>query len=239
MSGGESPAAVAAKIVSKHAMKYILPLLAALIAVACGSSPSSPSSTPPLTPTRWPLAGTVRSTLGDPISGAVVTVVDGPDAGRQATTDTFGRFGIPGLSQGGFTTRASATGFQSASKGITLTSDVVVDFQLAPLPAALKAIDELTVTRRTSGGFDLRGGALNSGPGCASGVQGVTTVANKATSATLLFPWALPAAQIVPARREVPSNRKSTPPSMTALLGDWRSTWWEFDDAGVRRRVKR
>jgi hypothetical protein len=35
------------------------------------------------------------------------------------------------------------------------------------------------------------------GPAVHRAVQGVTTVRNKATSATLLFPWALPPAQIV------------------------------------------
>jgi hypothetical protein len=75
--------------------------------------------------------------------------------------------------------------------------NTTVDFALLLPLAALKAIDQLTVTRRQGGGFDLRGGALNGGLGCASGVHGAVTVTNKATNATLVFPWALPGTQIV------------------------------------------
>lgn len=144
-------------------MRCRLLLLVAVLATAGGSSPSAPLITPPLTPTRWPLAGTVRSSLGVPIDSAVVAILDGPDAGRQTTTDAFGRFAIPGLSQASFTLRATANGYQPASKGITLTSDVVVDLQLAPLPAALVAERAIQYDRLPGGGFAMTAAGVNAG----------------------------------------------------------------------------
>src|SRR5207253_1237778 len=108
-----------------------------------------------------------------------------------------GRYLFLDLQQAGFNVRASAKGYPSVTRGINLTSNIVADFALLLPLAAVEAIDELTVTRRPGGGFDLRSAALNNGLGCASSVKGATTVRNKATSATLLFPWTLPPAQVI------------------------------------------
>jgi Carboxypeptidase regulatory-like domain len=69
--------------------------------------------------------------------GATVLIVDGPNAGKSATTDAAGSYSLTGLQQSGFTANASASHYTSQSKSVTLTSDQTLSFQLTrstPLP---------------------------------------------------------------------------------------------------------
>ncbi len=68
------------------------------------------------------------------VIGAVVEVVDGPDAGRQATTDDNGRYVLEVLQQQQFTIRAMAEGFASVGGLVDLTSDMVLDFAISHEP---------------------------------------------------------------------------------------------------------
>ena len=77
----------------------------------------------------------VTSPNGDVI-GAVVEVVDGPDAGRQSTTDDRGCYVLEGLEQARFAIRLRAQGFASVGGVVDLTSDRVLDFTISDeLPA--------------------------------------------------------------------------------------------------------
>ena len=64
----------------------------------------------------------VTSPNGDVI-GAVVEVVDGPDAGRQSTTDDRGCYVLEGLEQARFAIRSRAEGFAPVGGVVDLTSD--------------------------------------------------------------------------------------------------------------------
>ena len=64
---------------------------------------------------------------------AVVEVVDGPDAGRQATTDDRGRYMLEALQQGEFTIRAMAEGFASVGGVVDLVSDRVLNLAISQL----------------------------------------------------------------------------------------------------------
>ncbi len=68
------------------------------------------------------------------VIGAVVEVVDGPDAGRQATTDDRGRYVLEALQQGEFTIRALAEGFASVGGVVDLASDRVLDLAISQPP---------------------------------------------------------------------------------------------------------
>ena len=68
------------------------------------------------------------------VIGAVVEVVDGPDAGRQTTTDDRGRYVLEALQQGEFTIRAMAKGFASVGGVVDLASDIVLDFAISQPP---------------------------------------------------------------------------------------------------------
>ena len=68
------------------------------------------------------------------VIGAVVEIVDGPDAGRQTTTDDRGRYVLEALQHGEFTIRAMAKGFASVGGVVDLASDIVLDFAISQPP---------------------------------------------------------------------------------------------------------
>ena len=68
------------------------------------------------------------------VIGAVVEVVDGPDAGRRTTTDDRGRYVLEALQQGEFSIRATAEGFASVGGVVDLASDRVLDLAISQPP---------------------------------------------------------------------------------------------------------
>jgi hypothetical protein len=75
------------------------------------------------------------------VAGATVTVVDGPDAGRTATTDATGAFTFAALSPGGFTVRASGSGYASLDVGVDLRANLSVALRMRPLSRPAGTID--------------------------------------------------------------------------------------------------
>ena len=120
-------------------------LLLLTLAGCGGNSYPGPSPTPTPTPSTFTLTGEIidsaagDSAAGALISGASVTVIDGPNAGRSGTTNGSGRYTISGLQPGGFTARARAQYYNEASKPVTLTSDQGLNFSLAPIPPFSKS----------------------------------------------------------------------------------------------------
>lgn len=92
---------------------------------------------------QWTLSGTVSHGWSDPESGpsvmtpsgrvvgAVVEVVGGPEAGRQATTDDHGRYVLESLEEAQLTVRATAKGFASVDRTLDLASDTVLAFAIS------------------------------------------------------------------------------------------------------------
>ncbi len=118
--------------------------LAGSIAGAGGNGDGGGERPGPSSYTTYTLSGRVAAGAPsfDPIAGAMVTIGDGPNAGRSAVTDSTGSYTLSGLEPSGFTVTASATGFASDSRGVTLVRDLTLDFELTELP--------LTVTERAS-----------------------------------------------------------------------------------------
>jgi hypothetical protein len=121
---------------------------------ACGGdSPSGGggSITQP-TPT-WQLQGTVSEVgTNRRLSAVRVEVVDGANAGKSTITDSNGTFRLPGLTQGGFSVKASAAGHDSVTQGVTLTSDQTVDFSLPIASPVLFALFEPATIPVTASG---------------------------------------------------------------------------------------
>lgn len=91
---------------------------------------TKPSKTAP-SPSTFSLRGQViDNTSFAAILDATVLIVDGPNAGKSATTDAAGSYSFTGLQQSGFTATASASNYTSQSKSVTLTSDQTLLFQL-------------------------------------------------------------------------------------------------------------
>jgi hypothetical protein len=65
------------------------------------------------------------------VVGTVVEIVDGPDAGRQVSTDDHGRYVLESLEQARITVRATAEGFGSVDRTLDLASDTTLAFALS------------------------------------------------------------------------------------------------------------
>ena len=126
---------------------------------------STPTTT---TPTMFSLGGQVAdSGTGTGISGAIVSIADGPNAHVAASTDTSGNYSLTGLQQSGFTVSVSANNYVSQSRGVTLTSNQTLSFQLTrqpttPTPSGTTIIsfnglglNGATVTSYTESGFTV------------------------------------------------------------------------------------
>jgi len=68
------------------------------------------------------------------VTGATVTILDGPDAGRSAVTDAAGAYTLAAVTTGSFSLRATRTDFEAQTVPVSLTGDVKVDFVLKPIP---------------------------------------------------------------------------------------------------------
>lgn len=118
-------------------MQRLLILFVSVGVLACGSkSPTNPSPTPtpPPTPTPTPVAttltGTVTSQAGARISGATVTFLDGPNAGKATSTDGNGTYRFEGLQSGNANLVARANGFEEARRGDNVIGAVTMNFTL-------------------------------------------------------------------------------------------------------------
>lgn len=180
-------------------MRTTLAVALALALPACdgSSSPNNPTPTP-ATPT-WTLSGSVISleNVDIAINGATVTVLDGPSANRSAMTDADGRFTLANLQQGGFTVRVSANGYQSVSRGITLTRNTFMDFGLRPDPRAILIVEgSLAYDPLPDGSVNIRATGVNTGKGCAWNVSGLSTLTGT-SGFTLTLSWELNRATII------------------------------------------
>jgi hypothetical protein len=78
------------------------------------------------------IAGVVTDRLrNQPVVGARVFVVDGPNANKSSNTDGNGYYSIPGIIPGSFTLRTTLNGVFLNDLGITVASDTRRDFQVS------------------------------------------------------------------------------------------------------------
>lgn len=115
-----------------------------------GASGAASTTTAPATHT---LSGTVTAASGMAategggahdatavaVAGATLTIVDGPNANRSATTDGNGYYSMGNLAQSGFTVRCSAPRYNSTNKPCTLTSSQTLNFVLTLIPTTSTA----------------------------------------------------------------------------------------------------
>ena len=83
------------------------------------------------------------------VVGGRVTVLDGPNIDKSSATDGNGYYSIPGVVRGGFTARATASGYIQADMGIAVTSDTQMNFILAPI--ATTTVSTTSVTGPVTG----------------------------------------------------------------------------------------
>lgn len=117
--------------------RFILAAALAFSAAACGGSPTAPSTTPaPAPPAPAPppttvsLAGTVTSQAGSRLGGAVVTFLDGANAGKSTTTASDGTYRFDSVTRGDANVSARATGFEEGRGGLNVNGTDNLNFTL-------------------------------------------------------------------------------------------------------------
>ena len=141
-------------IISRGASRQTVSLACLLWLTGCGGDGPGGDPRGITDPTRtWQLQGTVsESGTAKRLSAVRVEVIDGPNAKKFASSDSNGAYQITGLTQGGFSVRASGTGHESVTQGVTLTSDQTIDFSLPmAAPVLFASFDPATITVKDSG----------------------------------------------------------------------------------------
>jgi hypothetical protein len=136
-------------------LKELCAALLLIATVACGgnkgTAPSPTTTTPPTTAATFSLSGRVTGgsiyTGGSTytaISGATVSIIDGPNVGRSATTDASGNYNVGGLQLSGFTVNVFAANYVTQSRGVTLTSNQTLNFELTQPPPPIVITGQVT-----------------------------------------------------------------------------------------------
>jgi len=110
----------------------------ALGVAGCGSdstgssTPTSPTPTPTPTPTATTasLTGTVSNSSSERIGGATVTVLDGPDTGRSAGTNSNGEYSFSSLTIGNTNLSVTSSLYQEARAGVAVDGTNTLNFTL-------------------------------------------------------------------------------------------------------------
>lgn len=140
-------------------------VVACFALVSCGgeNNPVGPS-TPTAPPASVALSGTVTSG-GAPVAGAVVSFLDGPNAGQSTTASASGAYSFTGISAGNANLSARANGYLEDRRGVTIAGATTLSFTLeraAPFTRSGQGNDVFDkpayVTRvRITGRFDGTG----------------------------------------------------------------------------------
>ena len=111
--------------------------LAVVVVASCfsacgGSSPAAPA--PPPAPTTVRLTGTVSFPAGDLVADATITVLDGPNAGKSASTNRVGDYVLEGLTPGNANLSANATIYDEVRLGVLVNGSNTLNFTFS-IPA--------------------------------------------------------------------------------------------------------
>jgi hypothetical protein len=108
-----------------------------------GSSTSSvtasadvPQAAAPAPAATLAISGLVSDDIGSRAAIGTVEIVDGINVGKSATTASNGTYSIAGLAAGTFTVRATAGGYDSGERSVTLSNSMTLDWRLKPIASA-------------------------------------------------------------------------------------------------------
>lgn len=108
----------------------------ALLVAACGSGNStgpSPAPTPMPTPLRFSLSGIITdNTTAAPLAAATISISEGPNAGRSATSDSAGHYTMADLQSSRFTILVTREGYSQTTRSIQLNTNITHDVALDP-----------------------------------------------------------------------------------------------------------
>ena len=136
-------------------------VLFAILSVAC-QSPTSPEPKPDLKTdlkTDLTIVGQVivaAPTL-TPIADAVITVVDGPQAGSTAIPDSNGQYALAGLTGTAMRIQASSPGHEQQTYTVNPATTATLDFKLKPVRQLLTETVSGTISAHMSYACDYDG----------------------------------------------------------------------------------
>jgi len=151
--------------VRRWGLAILMPLLALLVVVPACKNPAQPQNpvAPPVV--GFTLSGFVSRTAadgGNTIGGALVEITSGAQAGTSTTTDSNGRYSIPGLS-GQLNARYSSEGFVPTGQVFDMSRDVIANISLEREDGPPPPLPTFTLSGAVSEGQDDRdaiGGAV-------------------------------------------------------------------------------
>jgi len=123
-----------------------------------------PASSPPV----FTLSGLVteENTNGRAVAGAMVQVVDGPNAEKSTTADSNGSYALANLAPGSFSVRATAFGYNASVLVVTVVENTTLNLRLlrtpvtpAP-PTPEPGACAYTIAANTSGTVGYQGGSF-------------------------------------------------------------------------------
>ena len=117
--------------------------------------------------TTFTVSGTVTDgTSGGILPNIVIRITDGVNSGKSANTGGAGTYSIPGVVPGTMTLSASATGYVTATKSVSVSADTRVDWVLARVitTTTTSTISTTTtsVSTTTNASYGSGGGTNNS-----------------------------------------------------------------------------
>jgi hypothetical protein len=92
---------------------------------------AAPTSSAPISLNGRVTESAPTATTG--IEGAVVTITDGPNAGRSGVTNLYGLYSISDLQPGAFTISVAADDYVGTSERVACSASSTSDFQLLPV----------------------------------------------------------------------------------------------------------
>jgi hypothetical protein len=177
------------------AKRLLLPLSALALSIACGgATPTSPTSTSSAT---FAIRGSVTGYQDAPLGGATLEILDGINQGQRVVTDVQGRYSFARLHPGEFTVRATAEDHATATKGVMLTADTSLEFQLRVLLAQFVVVGTLAVANGPDGTLVARGQSSNIGDGCAAQITGTANFRDVNGAIVTTLVWSAPPGTIV------------------------------------------
>ena len=111
-----------------------------------GPSPTSPSPTGAPSTGSGPVSGSVQDTAYRPLAGALVEVLDGPQAGTSTRAGANGEFSFPGTFDNATRFQASMPDHVAATRTVSLRPRRWIAFELPPLVPPVDMSGEYTLT---------------------------------------------------------------------------------------------
>ncbi len=114
----------------------------------------APTPTPPPAPapTTASLTGTVSNSSGQPLAGARVAVLDGPNTGQSVVANASGQYRFDSLTIGNANFTTTASGYLEDRRGIFVNGTNTLNFVLAPIPPPPPPAPAITITSRIISG---------------------------------------------------------------------------------------